>query len=90
MKEDELAFQTKLNLNQLRKVLGRLRADRFVGIEYRTEQRKTDQTKTVQRIYYYINYKSLYDCIKFKIWKIQKHFQLKSHSVSDYYMLYYS
>jgi hypothetical protein len=48
--------------------------------ESRGEIKRADG-RIVQKLFYYIDYKSLYDSIKFRIWKIQKYFREKSQTV---------
>jgi transcription initiation factor IIE alpha subunit len=75
--EQFLAFQMKLNPHEVRKSIGRLLMDKFVK-STSVKDPRSSATKTFYKTTYYLDYKSMYDSVKYKIWKIQQIFQAKS------------
>ncbi|KAG0264599.1 hypothetical protein DFQ27_001120 [Actinomortierella ambigua] len=79
VKDEELAATLKLTVREIHKVCGKLKEDRLIKDVTKQEARKPDQ-RPVPKTYYYVDYKSFVDVVKFKIHKMSK--ELDSHMSS--------
>ncbi|KAG0234817.1 hypothetical protein BGW41_000996 [Actinomortierella wolfii] len=76
IKDEELAATLKLTVREIHKVCGKLKEDRLIKDVTKQEARKPDQ-RPVPKTYYYVDYKSFVDVVKYKIHKMSK--ELDSH-----------
>ncbi|KAI9742653.1 MAG: hypothetical protein M1818_003794 [Claussenomyces sp. TS43310] len=72
LRDDDLAhLMGSMNTKELHKLCGKLREDRFLAVHTRSEI-KEGQQRPISRTYYYIDYRSAIDAIKWRVYSIDK------------------
>ncbi|KAL1875279.1 hypothetical protein VTK73DRAFT_10235 [Phialemonium thermophilum] len=74
LRDDDMAYLMGMNTKDLHKLCGKLREDRLLAVHVRPEL-KPNQTRPVNRTYYYIDYRQTIDAIKWRVYKIDKDMQ---------------
>ncbi|KAI9815524.1 MAG: hypothetical protein M1827_002658 [Pycnora praestabilis] len=81
LRDDDLAHLLGMQTKQVHKLCGKLREDRLLAVHSRQETREGMQ-RPVARTYYYIDFHSTIDAIKYRVYHITKHVE-KLHQPSE-------
>ncbi|KAM0302661.1 hypothetical protein HYE67_009727 [Fusarium culmorum] len=74
LRDDDLAYLMSINTKDLHKICGKLREDRFLVVHTRSELREGNPRPS-NRTWYYIDYRSTIDAIKWRVYTIDKEVQ---------------
>ncbi|CEI65741.1 hypothetical protein FVEN_g7576 [Fusarium venenatum] len=74
LRDDDLAYLMSINTKDLHKICGKLREDRFLVVHTRSELREGNPRPS-NRTWYYIDYRSTIDAIKWRVYNIDKEVQ---------------
>lgn len=87
LRDDVIAMRVKMNPKDSNKFLGRLKEDRLLKSETKTEPKLNEWRKPILKTYYYIDYSLFVNVVKYKLLKMREYIESNTQVFFAYLIL---